>query len=156
MQKLLSAAVAALFLAFPALAHDGIHIENAYARIAPGGSSGAVYLEIVNHSAEPDRLTGVASAAAQKVEIHTSEQDAAGVMRMVPLPEGLAVEGHGTRLLQQGGEHVMLMGLTQPLADGDSFKVELTFERGEVIEVEVTVDNARAPAAGGDHDHSGH
>lgn len=75
------ASVAAL-LALPALAHDGPHIENAYARIG-GSGSGAVFFDIVNHSELPDRLVSVAGDVAARVELHTHVQDAAGVMRMI-------------------------------------------------------------------------
>jgi copper(I)-binding protein len=51
----------------------------------------------------------------------------------------------------------MLMGLTRPLADGDTFELRLVFEReGEVV-IEVPVDLNRAPAAGhGGHGHGAH
>lgn len=153
----LLAAAAALFTLSalaPAQAHDGIHIENAYARIGASGS-GAVFFDIVNHSAEADRLIAAATDAAERVELHTHLQDAQGVMRMVEVKDGLPVEGGQTLALMRGGDHVMLMGVRQPLKDGDVFALTLTFERGDVLTIEVPVDNARMPppAAHGGHGH---
>jgi len=148
--RLLAAACAAL-LALPAAAHDGIHIENAYARVSAAGS-GAVFLDIVNHSAEPDRLVAAATDAAARAELHTHIEDANGVMRMIKVEDGIPVEGGATRSLARGGDHVMLMGLTRALADGDTLTLTLTFERGDVITVEVPVDNARTAGTAG-HNH---
>lgn len=71
-------------------------------------------------------LVGVASPAAKVVEIHEMKHDG-GMMKMsavarLPLPAGKAVE------LSPGGYHVMLMGLAQPLKEGDSVPITLTFE----------------------------
>lgn len=152
----LAALAVAPILAPAAHAHDGIHIENAYARVNPSGS-GAVFFEIVNHSDQPDRLIAAASDAAARVELHTHVQDAQGVMRMIEVEDGIPVAGGETRVLARGGDHVMLMGLTKPLKDGDVVPLTLTFERGEVLTLEVPVDNARAPAGHGGHaDHQGH
>lgn len=150
-------AAAAAFLAIPAIAHDGPHIENAYARVG-GSGSGAVFFDIVNHSEKPDRLIGAASDVAARVELHTHRQDANGVMQMIEVKEGFAVEGKGTHSLARGGDHVMLLGITKPLAQGDTVTLTLTFERGDVLTLDVPVDNERKPehGAAGGHDHSGH
>jgi copper(I)-binding protein len=81
--------------------------------------------------------------------------DANGVARMVEVEDGFAVAPGETHVLKRGGDHVMLMGLTRPLADGDTFELKLVFEReGEVV-LEVPVDLNRAPASGHDS-HGGH
>jgi copper(I)-binding protein len=142
-QTLLAAATAAFF-ALPALAHDGVHIENQYARSMGGiGASGAIFMEITNHADVDDRLIDAASDVAQKVELHTHKEDANGVMQMLHVPEGFpiaALQGHD---LKRGGDHVMLMGLTRELKDGDMVHLTLTFEHAGVVEIDVPVDNAR-------------
>lgn len=142
-QTLLAAATAA-FLALPAFAHDGVHIENQYARSMGGvGASGAIFMEITNHADVDDRLIGVASDVAEKVELHTHKEGADGVMQMLHVPEGFpiaALQGHA---LKRGGDHVMLMGLTRALKDGDIIHLTLTFEHAGVVELDVPVDNAR-------------
>ncbi|MDZ4310071.1 MAG: copper chaperone PCu(A)C [Cypionkella sp.] len=162
--RLVSLIAAAVLCAAPAFAHDGVHIENPYARTNGGvGTSGAIFLEISNHADVDDRLIGAASDVADKVELHTHKQSADGVMQMLAVPEGFpitALQGHA---LKRGGDHIMLMGLKQDLKDGDIIHLRLTFEHAGVVEVDVPVDNARKPGAAGmgdmqgmDHSKMGH
>lgn len=153
MKPLFAAALAAL-LATAAIAHDGIHVTDAYARTS--ANSGAIFLTIENHSAEEDRLLSVTTGAAQMAMLHTNVEDANGVMQMLEVEGGLPIPGHSTVALERGGAHVMLMGLAKPLAQGDSIAVTLTFARGEVIALDVPVDNDRKPEGHGAMDHSGH
>jgi copper(I)-binding protein len=160
MFRIASLAAAACLAAGAAFAHDGVHVENAYALTSgPGAMSGAVFFEIVNHSTtSPDRLIAASSDAAQRVELHTHLIDANGVARMVEVEDGFAVAPGETHALERGGDHVMLMGLTRPLADGDTIQLKLTFERaGEmIVEVPVDLDRAGAPMQGGHGAHAGH
>ncbi|HSF65540.1 MAG TPA: copper chaperone PCu(A)C [Paracoccaceae bacterium] len=152
MLSLLRATLAVALLAVPAAAqsHDGMHVTDAYARVSgPSAQSGAVFLMLENHGTAEDRLIGVASDVAARVEMHTHTQDANGVMQMREVPEGFAIAAGGTHALARGGDHIMLLGLTRPLNQGDSFPLTLTFQRGEVITLDVTVDAQRpAPAMG--------
>jgi copper(I)-binding protein len=159
MFRIASLATALLLAAAPLAAHDGVHVENAYALTSgPGAVSGAVFLEIVNHSTtSADRLVSASSDVAQRVELHTHLIDANGVARMIEVEDGFAVAPGETHVLQRGGDHVMLMGLTRPLADGDTFELRLVFEREGEMVIEVPVDLNRAPAAGhGGHGHGAH
>lgn len=153
LKPLLAAALAAL-LATPALAQDGPLVEDAYARAS--AHSGAIFLTIVNRADQPDRLLSATSDAAARVELHTHKEDANGVMQMLEVEEGFSIPGGGTYKLDRGGDHIMLMGLTRPLAQGDTVTLTLTFERGEVVTLDVPVDNDRKPAGHGAPDHSGH
>lgn len=150
MLRTLSAALAATFLALPAAA-GGIAILDPYARAS--AQAGAVFLVVENHAGTDDRLVSVASDVAASVELHSHKEDANGVMQMLQVEGGIAVPAGGSAALARGGDHIMLMGLTRPLADGDSFTVTLTFESGAVVPVEVTVDNARMPEGHGGHAH---
>ncbi len=149
----LRAAIAALALmSLPAMAHDGIHVEDAYARAS--AQSGAVFLTIVNHSATPDRLIAARTDAAARAELHTHSQDANGVMQMLEVTEGFPVAGHETHALSRGGDHLMLMGLTRPLKTGDTLTLILTFEREGEVTLDVPVDNDRKATAPAAHNHS--
>ena len=131
-----------------AAAHDGIHMEDAYARIsAEGAKSAAIFMTLINHSPEDDRLLSVTSDAAERAELHTHTLDANGVMRMGEVTEGFPIVGQQTHMLDRGGDHIMLLGLKQGLKQGDKVTLTLVFERGEKLVVEVPVDNARKPGA---------
>lgn len=161
--RLLSAATAlALSLAAPVLAQEhpeGMHIHDVYARSnGAEGGSGAVFFMIHNNTDTDDRLIAAATEVAERAELHTHVESADGVMQMVQIEGGITLPAGEMHELARGGDHVMLMGLTRALKDGDSFPLVLTFEKAGEITVEATVDNARKPGEGGmDHmDHSGH
>jgi len=141
--QLLIAAAAAVFT-LPAFAESNILIDDPYARTMGGvGASGAVFFTIMNHGDEDDRLIDAKSDAAMKVELHTHKEDGNGVMQMMHVPEGFPVAANSMHPLQRGGDHVMLMGLTQELKEGDSVAVTLVFEKAGEINVVAPLDNAR-------------
>ena len=147
------AAMAAALCALPlsAMAQDGVHVQDAFAIVSPAGHSGAAFMVIDNHGAADDRLVAARSDVAQRVELHTHTEDDQGVMRMVEVEEGFVIPAGGERLLERGGDHVMFLGLTRELAEGDTVAVTLVFEREGEIDLEIPVG---APGmAGHDHDH---
>ncbi len=157
---LLAAALAAL----PSTASAHMVIEDAVARVTHAGAqSAAVYISLRNHSDEDDRLFRVEGDVAERIEIHTHMQDDAGVMRMMELEDGIAIPSGEGHLLRPGGDHIMLLGLSQPLEQGDTFELLLFFDVWLPETITVTVDNAAVEALtggngahGGDAEHSGH
>lgn len=140
--KTVLAAVAAV-VALPAFAHDGLHIEDAYARFMPGAMAGAAFMTIENHMTEDDRLIGAASDIAAKVELHTHRAGTDGTMQMIHVTEGFVIPAQGIHELKRGGDHVMFMGLKEPPAEGATVSVTLTFEKSGEMVVDIPVDNAR-------------
>ena len=114
----------------------GVEISDAWARATPGGAeTGAAYLTLVSPSG--DRLTGVASPAAAKAELHEMTNDH-GVMKMrevpaIDLPPGQPVT------LKPGGLHIMLMGLQHPLQPGQSVPLTLRFEKSGTRDVNAAI-----------------
>ena len=114
---------AALLLAFPAAAHevqagDLEIIHPAIPRPPGGASSAAGYMAISNDGHTADRLIGIETAAAKAASLHRSEVSAEGMARILPL-DGIEIPAGETIVLEQRAMHVMLMGLTSPLAEGD-------------------------------------
>lgn len=125
-------------------------VHDAYARASTKVAvSGAAFMEIVNHTGEDDRLIGVRSEISERVELHTHIGDANGVMKMVHVEEGFALPAGETHMLKRGGDHVMFLGLKQPLEQGDVLPVTLVFEKAGEKTIEVIVDLERKPAHGG-------
>lgn len=155
-----AAAAATLALSLPLFAHGPeVSAHDAYARAAGGvGKSGAVFLVIENTGHEDDRLIAAKSDVAKQVQLHTHKDMGDGVMKMIHVEEGFALPAGSAHALERGGDHVMLMGLTRDLADGDSFPLTLVFEKSGEVMIDVTVDNNRKPDAGGmmQGDHAGH
>lgn len=146
-----------LALAGPAAAHDytagQLVIDHPYAVPTPPGSlHGAAYLRSVrNTGPAADRLIGASTPIARQVEIHRMTLDG-DVMRMralpaIDIPAGRRIE------LKHGGEfHLMLMNLSKPLKEGDSFALTLRFERAGDKEVSVQVQKPRSGVPSG-HTH---
>mgnify|MGYP000261972918 CR=1 FL=1 len=127
-------------------------IDDAYAR-ASNKMAGAAFMAVTNHTTEDDRLIGASTDVAKRAELHTHMETAEGVMKMMHVEEGFAIPAGETHMLQRGGNHVMLMGLTQELKQGDTITITLTFEKAGDVVVEVPVDLERKPAA---MDHANH
>ena len=117
--------------------HEGTAEEDG---MEMGGTNGAVYMTIENEGDEDDRLVGVQSEIADAVELHTVNM-VEGVMQMRPVEDGIEIPAGGseTVVLEPGGLHVMLVGLNESLAVGDTFVVELEFEQAGSIAVDVEV-----------------
>ncbi len=121
----------------------------------PGTSNGAAYLaSIENKGAVADRLVRASTPMAARVEIHTMNLDAQGVMRMREV-DGIALApGAKVQLKAGAGLHLMLMGLKEPLKEDASFPLTLEFERAGKVEVKVIVGQPKpGGAAAGGHMH---
>lgn len=145
----IAAIAASAFLALPAFADSGIEVHDPYARASTMMStSGAAFMMIHSHSDEDDRLIGVRSDIAEKTELHTHLEDENGVMKMVHVEEGFPLPAQGEIAMQRGGNHVMFLGLKQPLEQGDIVPITLEFEKAGDVTVEVPVDLDRKPMHG--------
>jgi copper(I)-binding protein len=144
--RILSCLMVAVALGLPSVAiaqGGGVTVDRAWSR-ASAGKTGAVYLTIRNQGDDADALVDVTSPAAARAEVHqTVDED--GVMKMHHV-ERLVVAPGGTVALAPGGYHIMLMGLTAPLKEGETVPVTLRFERAGEIEVMADVGAAGAVA----------
>jgi len=141
----------ASLLFFACLSAHAVDIElrDAWARATPPGAKvGAAYLEVRNSGSQPDRLLSASTAAAKRVELHVTQRDGEVVkMREV---KSFDIPAGGTRKLEPGGTHLMLIELAQPLKQGERFRLRLRFERAGDLEADVEV---RALGARQEHRH---
>jgi periplasmic copper chaperone A len=132
-------------IAAPSLAQ--VTVSDAWVRgTVPGQKATGAFMNL--KSASDAALVSASSPAAGIVEIHEMAMDG-GVMKMravekLPLPAGKPVD------LKPGGYHVMLMDLKQPLKEGETIPVTLTFVdkdgRKSTQEVKAPVKALTAPA----------
>mgnify|MGYP000724552927 CR=1 FL=1 len=150
---LLRLAALALLLLTAGTAGAEIVVKDAWSRAtAPGLSTGGAYFHLLNSGERGDRLIGVHSDRAPRVELHQTIEEG-GNARMVHTPE-VRVPANGELVFEPGGRHVMLMGLSEALTEGETYQITLELERAGAIPVQVEV---RAPTAmGHGHDHGGH
>ena len=116
-----------------------IAVDHPWAR-ASNAKTGAVYMSIKNTGPADDRLLAAASPVADQLQLHIEINDN-GVMKMRPVP-AIDVKANSEATLKPGGMHVMLIGLKQPLKEGQSFPLTLTFEKAGKIDVTVVVEKA--------------
>jgi copper(I)-binding protein len=120
-----------LLLAACGAAATGSEIVVSDARVpVPAGANGAGYLTLANDGDADDRLVGASTDIAEAVELHESSMEG-GSMSMRQL-EGIDVPAGGAAVLEPGGLHLMLVGVTDELTVGDA--VELTLEFAEAGE----------------------
>ncbi len=131
-----------------------IQIEDAYARAAsPIAKSGATFMHIINNGDVDDRLVAVRTDVAMMPELHTHIMED-GVAKMREVEGGFEILTSEPTILERGGLHIMLMGLTRPLLHGDVITLILIFENAGEITIEVTVDNERQGNMPMNMDHS--
>ena len=142
----LIAPAASLIIASAALAQPTqLEVNNAWAGATPGKSeNGAAYVTIQSPTA--DRLVSASTPVAKKAELHTMSMQGM-VMKMRPI-SGVDIPPGQPVSLKPGGEHIMLMGLNQPLREGQSFPLTLDFEKAGPRTVTVTVEKAGSKAPG--------
>jgi copper(I)-binding protein len=137
---------AGLVVASAALAQPAqLEVNNAWAGATPGkAENGVAFLTIQSPTA--DRLVSASSPVAKKAELHTMSMQGM-VMKMRPI-SGVDIPADQPVSLKPGGEHIMLMGLNQPLREGQSFPLTLDFEKAGPRAVTVTVEKAGAKGPG--------
>ena len=147
-------------LALSAQAHGfeagELFVRHPYAPPSLAGSqNGAVYFKgIQNKGKTADQLTGARTELAQSVQMHEMRMEN-DVMRMKELP-AIALPAGETVVFARGepqGYHLMLLGLKQPLKDGDRFPLWLTFKNAGEVKVEVYVQTPKAAAQPEEHKH---
>ena len=149
MRFILSVALAAMALAAasiqsPAFAEDPVavgelRIMHPWARASAGhGNTGAAFMTIANTGGADDKLVSAATANAKKAEVHeTTMVDS--VMKMRMLMGGLAIPAGTEVALKPMGLHVMLMGVTEKLVEGETLVLTLTFEQAGSVDVAVPI-----------------
>ncbi len=121
-------------------------VQQPWTRAAGEGATGGGFLSISNRGAAADRLVSASSPAARAMELHTMVRDG-DVMRMRAV-EAIEVPAGQTVALRPGGLHLMLVGLSRPLREGETVSVVLRFERAGEVRVDLSVQaaGAREPA----------
>jgi copper(I)-binding protein len=131
-----------------------LQISQPWTRATPKGAAVAGgYLRITNAGTTPDRLLGGSTDVAKRLEVHEMSMDG-GVMKMRELKNGLDIPPGATVELKPNSYHIMMQGLSRPLAKGERVKASLTFEQAGKAEVEFAVEAVGASPGGGEMKHN--
>lgn len=165
-----------LVVAGPAFAHNGVDhskdaetstpaeahaetkigdltITGAFTRATlPKAPVGGGYFTVQNSGDADDRLISVSSPVAKEGQIHEMAM-VGDVMKMQQLSDGLVIPAGETVELKPGGYHLMLMGLSEQLVEGETIPLTLTFETAGEITIDLPI---AATAASGAPCHMSH
>jgi len=118
---------------------DAIDAVGAFVRLPPDDNT-AVYVELTNNGEADTALVGASADFAETWELHEMVTGEDGVMEMQPVEgQSIALPVGQTVALEPGGLHVMAIGVTDELAEGDVVPVTLEFEGGCTITVDAEV-----------------
>lgn len=137
-----------------------VHLHDAWVKAAESGMSAAFGL-IENHTDQDVVVLSATSPASESIELHETALNADGQMVMRELEGGFVIPAHGQYLLEPGGNHLMLMGLTGPLLAGELVEFTLTLDDGSTIVFEAPIKdysgaNEQYEHGKDDHEHEGH
>jgi copper(I)-binding protein len=118
-------------------------VRDAWARQTPGSDVAAIYLTLQNPTQQPITVVGVESSASGHAMIHESKTEG-GISKM-RAHEQLVIAPGETVKFEPGGLHVMLHGLTQPLAVGQSVPLVLQLADGSKVTATAVVRPLTAP-----------
>lgn len=122
----------------PAASEGPVTVTDPWVKAAEDGMT-SMFGTITNNSGEALTLVGGTTEAASAVELHQTASDGSGGMSMEQKEGGFPIPAGGELLLEPGGDHIMLMGLTAPVLPGDQVEVVLQFEDGTEHQVTATV-----------------
>ena len=120
-----------LLLLSPAVIFAGdLKIEDAWIRAVPSSSkSTAAFMTLVNKTDKPVLVTAGTCPVAGEVRPMITTKQGDGVMGMA-FVESFSVPAKGKRILEPGGDHIMLMQLKEVPQAGSTVPMVLTTESG--------------------------
>lgn len=162
-RSFLAATLCAISTAAIAADHDhhkhgevDIVVSDAWTRpVANVGGVGVGYGIIANSANTTDELLGAVSDAAERVELHETTIDDAGVASMKKI-DRMAIDAGQQVELKPGGKHIMFIGLKAAVKDGTGIKATLRFKNAGDIDVEFKARSTDAPAELELHEHHHH
>ncbi len=115
----------------PAAQVGSIQVHTPWVKAAGANTDTAAFMIIKNTGAQADRLVKAEFATANMVTLMTMTESN-GKMAMTNV-DAIDIPAGGQVELKSGSFHVMLMGLSEELADGNSTTLTLTFEKAGAV-----------------------
>lgn len=114
-------------------AGEAVTISDAWVKSAESGMS-AGFGELSNDSDQDVTVVSASAEAATMIELHETVENDSGEMVMRQKNGGFVIPAGGTFDLEPGGNHIMLMDLTNPLEAGADVTFTLTFSDDSTYE----------------------
>jgi copper(I)-binding protein len=116
---------------------DAIVVQDVWVKAADHGMT-AAFGRLSNNSPRAVRIVSATTAAADRMELHeVVSRD--GAMTMQPKDGGFVVPAQADIELRPGGDHLMLMDLTEPLVPGTDIDMVASFADGSTLPISAQV-----------------
>ncbi|MCP3969159.1 MAG: copper chaperone PCu(A)C [Rhodobacteraceae bacterium] len=116
---------------------ESLEITGGFTRASPKMARAGAGFMTIRSTGPADRLLGFASEACERSELHTHIHDD-GVMRMRKV-EAIDIPAGGEAVLKPGGLHLMFIGLTGQLVEGETVEATLIFEQAGEVQISLPV-----------------
>ncbi|MDN5765971.1 MAG: copper chaperone PCu(A)C [Humibacillus sp.] len=107
--------------------------------VKAGSGMTAAFGTITNHSSTPATIVKGSSDRAGMVQLHTMVKQPDGTMKMTEKKGGFVIPAGGTLTLNPGGDHIMLMDVSGPLANGQKVALDMVTTDGTTFAWSVPV-----------------
>lgn len=130
----------------------GLTVEDAWIVTAEEGMTAA--FAVLGNNSDGDVVIESAECDLSRVELHEMTTSDGGDMVMREKQAGFTIAAGQTHTLEPGGDHLMLMDLTEPIVAGDEVEITLHLSDGDPVTfTAVAKDHAGADEEyEGDHD----
>ena len=120
-------------VATPTSASAALSVSQPWVKAAPSGMTGGFGV-IKNTSGADITVTGASTPAARMVELHETVAGSTGAMQMKEKDGGFVIPAGGELTLEPGANHLMLMGLAEPITAGTEVTFTLVLADGGTFE----------------------
>ncbi|MBP2380629.1 copper chaperone PCu(A)C [Brachybacterium sacelli] len=119
-------------------ASETISVTDPWVKAAEDGMT-AAFGTVTNGTSGDLVLTAASTPASGEVQLHETAPDGSGGMSMQEKAGGFELPIGEELVLEPGGNHLMLMDLTEPLRPGDQVELTLVFSEGTEHQFSATV-----------------
>ncbi|OUZ12147.1 hypothetical protein BHE97_02860 [Aeromicrobium sp. PE09-221] len=116
-------------------ASSSLSMSDPWVKSADDGMT-AAFGELANDGDDDVTVVAVTSPASPMIELHETVDDGSGEMTMREIEGGFVIPAGESMTLEPGGNHIMLMDLTGPIAAGDEVTFTLELSDGSTLDVE--------------------
>ncbi|MDP9793493.1 copper(I)-binding protein [Catenuloplanes nepalensis] len=113
-------------------ATSGLTMTDPWIKAADEGMT-AAFGTLVNGGTTDITVVSAATAVSPMMELHETTM-VNGAMQMQPKQGGFTIPAGGEHVLEPGGDHIMMMGLTTPVKAGDQVPMTLTLGDGSTVQ----------------------
>lgn len=111
---------------------SALTVSDPWVKAADAGMS-AAFGTISNNSDQDITIVSASTPASPMVELHETAMGSNGTMQMQEKQGGFVIPAKSKLVLEPGGNHIMLMGLTKPVEAGDEITFDLKLRDGSTL-----------------------